>query len=80
MGALHFELHAALAEWGRRGAEQCNNSFKGAFEESLLNAQEAVRLLEKEPSILPEGKICEQARINVESLKVLLSTTTSIDL
>lgn len=77
---MHFELHAGLAEWGRRGAQQCNNSFKGAFEESLLNAEEAVRLLEKEPNILPEGKICEQAKINVESLKVLLGTTSAIDL
>lgn len=80
LGALHFELHAGLAEWGRRGAQQLNNSFKGAFEESLFNAEEVVRLLEKEPSILPEGKICEQAKINAESLRVLLGSTTSIDL
>lgn len=81
MGALHFELHAGLAELGRRGAQQLNNSFKGAFEESLLNAEETIRLLDKEPNVLPEGKICEQARINAESLKVLLGTTaSSIDL
>lgn len=78
---MHFELHAGLAEWGRRGAQQLNNSFKGAFEESLFNAEETIRLLDKEPSVLPEGKICEQARINAESLKVLLGTTASaIDL
>lgn len=79
MGALHFELHAGLAEWGRRGAKQFNNSFKGAFEESLYNADETIRLLEKEPNILPEGKICAQARINAESLRVLLGATSSID-
>lgn len=80
LGALHFELHAGLAEWGRRGAQQFNNSFKGAFEESLYNAEEAIRCLEKEPNILPEGKICEQARINAESLRVLLGATVTIDL
>lgn len=72
LGSLHFELHTGLAELGRRGAQHLNENFRGALEESLLNAEETVRLLEKEPTILSEGQICTQAKINVNSLKTLL--------
>lgn len=80
LGALHFELHAGLAELGRRSAEERNASFRGALEESLKNAEDVVRLLEKEPIILSEGQICAQAKLNIESLKELLGTTSTSEI
>ncbi|XP_055598472.1 SET domain-containing protein SmydA-8-like [Uranotaenia lowii] len=72
IGATRFELHAALAEFGRRGVESKNPAVRSAMEDSLFNAKECVRMLSHEPSELPESKICEQARINVDSINVLL--------
>lgn len=72
LGSLHFELHAGLAELGRRSAQERNNNFHGALEESLKNAEETIRLLQHEPAVLSEGQICTQAKLNVESLKTLL--------
>lgn len=73
---MHFELHAALAELGRRYARDQNGNFRGALERSLYHAEESVRRLQKEPTILSEGQICTQAKLNVESLKVLLASTS----
>ncbi|XP_055693505.1 SET domain-containing protein SmydA-8-like [Lutzomyia longipalpis] len=70
-GCMHFELHAALAEMARRGAE-CGIDCKDILEKSLWHAQKATQWLEKEPSVLVEGKICAQAKINVNSLKIVL--------
>lgn len=72
IGTTRFELHAALAEFGRRGVESKNPTVRSALEDSLFNAAECVRMLSHEPDELPESKICEQARINVSSLRVLL--------
>ncbi|XP_055625578.1 SET domain-containing protein SmydA-8 isoform X2 [Toxorhynchites rutilus septentrionalis] len=72
IGATRFELHAALAEFGRRGVVSKNPAVRSALEDSLFNAEECVRMLQHEPDELPEHKICEQARINVSSLKTLL--------
>lgn len=80
MGSLHFELHAGLAELGRRGAQQLNDNFRGALEESLNNAEEAIRYLQHEPKMLNEGQICAQAKINVESLKIMLASTTGVEI
>lgn len=72
IGATRFELHAALAEFGRRGVESKNPAVRSALEDSLFNATECVRMLSHEPKELPESKICEQAAINANSMKVLL--------
>lgn len=72
IGTTRFELHAALAEFARRGVESMNSAVRSALEDSLYNAEECVRMLSHEPDDLPESKICEQARINVNSLRVLL--------
>lgn len=47
-------------------------NFRDILEESLYHAEETVRLLGKEPTILSEGQICAQAKINANSLRVLL--------
>lgn len=75
LGALHFELHAAMAELGRRGMQNKDNCFRLAIEESLKSATETVRLLQHEPIELSEGQICAQAKANIESLKVILAST-----
>lgn len=80
LGSLHFELHAGLAEKGRRSAQERNANFRGALEESLKNAEVCVRLLQKEPTMLSEGQICAQAKLNVESLQVLLATMTPAEI
>lgn len=73
VGTIHFELHAALAELGRRGAEQQSDSFRAALEESLCSAVEAIRLLRHEPIELSEGKLCMQARRNADALDGVLA-------
>lgn len=72
IGTTRFELHAALAEFGRRGVETKNPAVRSALEDSWFNASECVRMLSHEPSELPESKICKQAEMNIASLKVLL--------
>lgn len=72
MGIIHFELHTALAEIGRRGSNTRNPNFKAAYEQSLLHAEACVRYLRHEPSVLPEGKVGRQAKINADSLKIML--------
>lgn len=79
LGALHFELHAALAEYGRRAMQNKDNCFRNAIEDSLKSAVETVRLLQHEPSELSEGQICVQTRANIESLKVILASTSATD-
>lgn len=77
LGAIHFELHAALAELGRRRMQNKENAFRKAIEDSLMNAKETVRLLEHEPAELSEGQICAQTKSNIESLKVILASTAA---
>uniref|UniRef100_A0A1B0D7G9 Uncharacterized protein n=1 Tax=Phlebotomus papatasi TaxID=29031 RepID=A0A1B0D7G9_PHLPP len=70
-GCMHFELHAFLAEMARRGVEyevEC----QALLEKSLFHAEKAIQWLEKEPSVLVEGKIYAQAKINADSLKIVL--------
>ncbi|XP_059608080.1 SET domain-containing protein SmydA-8-like [Phlebotomus argentipes] len=70
-GCMHFELHAALAEIARRGVENGLNC-QDLLDKSLWHAEQAARWLSQEPSVLVEGKICAQARINVDTLRVVL--------
>lgn len=72
LGVLHFECHSALAEIGRRGASKKNPNFKGAYEESYMHAEAACNFLRHEPSLLPEGRVRKQAKINADSLKIML--------
>lgn len=70
-GCMHFELHAVLAEMARRGVEyevEC----QAMLEKSLFHAEKAIQWLEREPSVLVEGKIYAQAKINADSLKIVL--------
>lgn len=80
LGALHFELHAALAELGRRSMQNKDNCFRKAIEDSMRNAEETVRLLGHEPTELSEGQICAQTKANIESLKVILASTAASDI
>lgn len=80
LGALHFELHAALAELARRGVQNQDTFFRKAIEDSLRNAEETVRLLRHEPAELSEGQICAQTKANIESLKVILASTAAPDI
>lgn len=80
LGALHFELHAALAELGRRGMQNKDNCFRKAIEDSLKSAQETVRYLQHEPIELSEGQICAQTKANIESLRVILASTAAPDI
>ncbi|GAB0095454.1 SET domain-containing protein [Sergentomyia squamirostris] len=68
-GCMHFELHAALAEMARRGVQR-GQDCTDLLEKSLIHAEEATKWLEKEPTILVEGKICAQAKVNADSLKM----------
>lgn len=76
-GITRFELHAALAELGRRSMESNSRSNTPAslplLQESLLNANECVRMLTHEPSVLLESQICAQAKMNAETLGRLLA-------
>lgn len=67
LGALRFDLHAAFAECARR-----NINRQDSLEESFVCVQECVRMLSHEPLLLPEGKICEQAKANLHALKAVL--------
>ena len=53
---------------------EANNPAAAAvqLEDSLYNANECIRMLLHEPSMLMESKICAQARINANTLKALL--------
>lgn len=63
LGAIRFDLHASLAESARR-----NINREQSLDESLLNATECIKMLSKEPLILPEGQICQQAKLNLNAL------------
>lgn len=73
-------MHAALAELGRRAAQEKKSFFHGAIEESIKNADETVRLLRYEPIVLSEGQIREQAKKNIQSLKMVLASTNGTEI
>lgn len=74
LGTIHFELHAGLAELGRRAIKNGSNFYRSALDESIQNAEETVRLLQHEPILLSEGQICHQAKQNLEMLKMMLAS------
>ncbi|RZB38995.1 uncharacterized protein BDFB_007116 [Asbolus verrucosus] len=66
LGTVLFEMHAALAEVARRS---------GGTNELMKSRRiliEAIEMLSNEPEVLPEGKICKQARQNLKDIDVLL--------
>lgn len=79
LGLLCFEMHAALTERGRRLAllnntndNENENGCKCALEESLEYVEKTMKYLQYEPIILSEGQIYAQAKINRDSLKLVL--------
>ncbi|CAH0563605.1 unnamed protein product [Brassicogethes aeneus] len=70
-GLLLFELHAAIAEIGRRGSPE---SLPEALMESKNILMEAMGLLKFEPESLPEGKIYKQAQKNLIDIERVLKT------
>jgi hypothetical protein len=80
LGLIKFELHSAYAEMGRRAMAAKSTNCRSLLEESLLNCQEVIRFLQFDPEMLPEGQICKQAKINLDSLKVLIGGLTDAGL
>jgi hypothetical protein len=72
LGNIRFELHATLAELARRQNICKHESYSAILEESLVHAEEAYRLLSPEPMSTMEGKIGAQAKINADSIKIML--------
>uniref|UniRef100_A0A8D9BF04 Protein msta, isoform A n=1 Tax=Cacopsylla melanoneura TaxID=428564 RepID=A0A8D9BF04_9HEMI len=74
-GIIIFELHASVAELGRRRSSQGqidSAQLRAFLLESKQYLDEAVWLLQYEPSNLPEGKILVQAQENLSSLNTVL--------
>ncbi|XP_058801221.1 SET domain-containing protein SmydA-8-like isoform X2 [Phymastichus coffea] len=70
-GLLLFEMHAAVAEFGRRrDKEQLLN----ILQESKRLLEEAYQLLKYEPDVLPEGKIAKTAKMNLMEMELLIKT------
>uniref|UniRef100_V5I9L0 Protein msta n=1 Tax=Anoplophora glabripennis TaxID=217634 RepID=V5I9L0_ANOGL len=71
-GLLMFELHASIAEIGRRKGDP------GDLHTLLLESKnvltEAADLLKHEPDFIPEGKIYKQAVSNLKELEFVLRT------
>lgn len=71
-GLLLFELHASVAELGRRNEDPHQMTF--VLQESKKILKEATDLLKNEPESLPEGKIYQQALKNLKEIEVVLMT------
>ncbi|XP_068617910.1 SET domain-containing protein SmydA-8 [Battus philenor] len=72
-GSLLFELHAAVAETGRRrAATEGPMVMLGYVTESRKILQESSQLLRHEPPELPEGQLCRQAKINLLQMDELI--------
>ncbi|KAJ0174416.1 hypothetical protein K1T71_009524 [Dendrolimus kikuchii] len=72
-GTLLFELHAAVAESGRRKALTDGPMVMlGFVSESRKILMESAMLLRHEPPELPEGQISQQARINLIQMDELI--------
>ncbi|XP_011500086.1 PREDICTED: protein msta, isoform A [Ceratosolen solmsi marchali] len=68
-GLIFFELHAAIAEFGRR---QDSNQLFDILQESKKFLNDAYYLLKYEPDILPEGKIAKIARKNLHNMEQII--------
>ncbi|XP_063625594.1 SET domain-containing protein SmydA-8 [Cydia splendana] len=72
-GTLLFELHAAVAETGRRKSiTDGPGVMLGYVSESRRILLESVQLLKHEPPELPEGRIAQQARSNIIHMDELI--------
>ncbi|XP_050298260.1 SET domain-containing protein SmydA-8-like [Anthonomus grandis grandis] len=75
-GLLLFEKHACLVEIATRMAKKYGDvesmAIQKLLQESRSYVKQAIEQLKFEPNILPEGKICAQARKNLEDLNSLL--------
>lgn len=79
LGVLHFELHAGLAELGRRESRTAavdKSAVRAILDKSVYNATEAVTYLQHEPNVLCEGQMCKQALMNIDSLKSTTGLST----
>ncbi|XP_026322771.1 SET domain-containing protein SmydA-8 [Hyposmocoma kahamanoa] len=72
-GSLLFELHAAIAETGRRKSlTEGPMVLLGHVTESRKILLESAFLLRNEPPELPEGKLAKQAKINLVHMDELI--------
>ncbi|XP_013199552.2 SET domain-containing protein SmydA-8 [Amyelois transitella] len=72
-GSLLFELHAAIAETGRRRSlEEGPAALLGYVMESRKILLESASLLRHEPPELPEGRLSQQARVNLQQMEELI--------
>ncbi|KAF7283536.1 hypothetical protein GWI33_000340 [Rhynchophorus ferrugineus] len=71
-GLLLYELHATVAELGRRSGDPYNLNF--ALQEAKKILQEVAELLKNEPETLQEGKIYKQCLKNLKEIDVVLMT------
>ncbi|KAH0534345.1 SET domain-containing protein SmydA-8-like [Cotesia glomerata] len=70
-GLILFEVHAGIAEFGRR---QGPDELRGMLMLSKNALTEAYQLLRYEPEILPEGKIAKIAYKNLKEMDVIIKT------
>lgn len=79
-GVQLFELHASLAELGRRrtaSGEMGPDALTSLLLQSKNILEESLELLKHEPEELPEGKIAMQAEKNLNGLEILLQSITT---
>lgn len=77
-GSLLFELHAAIAETGRRKSlTEGPIVMLGHVTESKKILTESATLLRHEPPELPEGRLFRQARINMVQMDDLIKSLSA---
>ncbi|KAL3272715.1 hypothetical protein HHI36_014177 [Cryptolaemus montrouzieri] len=73
-GVLLFELHAAVAEMGRRSGTTFGET--DVMHMRLIEAKQylidSIEFLKNEPSFLPEGQILKQAKHNLKNIDIVL--------
>uniref|UniRef100_A0A1B6KW78 MYND-type domain-containing protein n=1 Tax=Graphocephala atropunctata TaxID=36148 RepID=A0A1B6KW78_9HEMI len=78
LGLIYFELHAAMAERGRRGLLQGNMDLQQTLLESRSCLDKTIYFLDQEPDLLPEGKVLAQAKVNKAELDKTLQSVLSL--
>ncbi|XP_076234088.1 SET domain-containing protein SmydA-8 isoform X2 [Calliopsis andreniformis] len=73
-GLILFEMHAALAEFSRRHIEEDTLVLLLEAKKCLV---EAYQLLKQEPKVLPEGKIADKAKQNLQEVDGILKRLNS---
>ncbi|XP_041981847.1 SET domain-containing protein SmydA-8 [Aricia agestis] len=77
-GSLLFELHAAVAETGRRKSlTEGPYVMLGYVTEARKILLESARLLANEPPELPEGRLAHQAKVNLVQMDELIKTLSA---